>query len=599
MKPKVLAVLAAWVICAGALIFALVQMQSYAQTINNAGVVRGGTQQSVKLALSGKPNDAIVARVDDLIDRLFLEEEKRPIESNASREFTDDLEQVSGTWQLIKEQFAAMEDGGGSPERLLELSEAHFAQADAMVLSAQHRAERDLLWTIVGCIALVVLVSTIVALRERTYHIEQQRAYDTDRLTGGYNETAFERLAGEAVRSAPPRSYLAVYTNVENFRVINESFGRPAGDDVIRALHDLLRQAARRGEIVAHLNADHFALLLRNSGARVELLAAQVAAQLKVRDDLPFSDRLVCGYGVFELTGEDGDVATGISNAAVVLKEGTGTDLIARYDDEFRSTLAFRQSVVRHMAEALERGEFAAYVQPQFSLKDGGFIGGEMLCRWDSPDLGFLTPDRFIPLFERNGFVVELDFHMLEQACRRLQPALSAQTGDAPHLAVNLSRITLMQNGFEERFARLVEQWSVSPPRLHLEVTESAFAVDEEAVIRILANLQAQGFPIAVDDFGTGYSSLSLLRRMPIDVLKIDRGFLSESEDDVRSRRVLESVIDLARDLGVKTVCEGIETREQAQLLHDLGCEIGQGYVFARPLPFEEFAARYSPDAAG
>lgn len=594
MKPKILAVLAAWVICASALIFALAQMQSYAQTINNAGVVRGGTQQSVKLALAGEPNDAIAARVDDLIGQLELSEENRLVKSQASHEFASDLAEVGETWRLIEEEFAALKSGEGSPERLLELSETHFAQADAMVLSAQHRAERDLLWTIVGCIALVVVVSTLVALRERTHHVEQQRAYDTDRLTGGYNENAFERLAGGLVRGAPSRSYLTVYTNVEGFRVINESFGRPAGDDVIRTLHSLFEQAIRRGELVAHLNADHFALLLRNEDGRVERLAAQVAGKLKVHDDLPFSDRIVCGYGVFALTKEEPDVATGVSNAAAVLKEGTGSDLIARYDDEFRSTIAFRQNVVRHMGEALERGEFSPYVQPQFSLKDGGFVGGEVLCRWNSPELGLLAPDRFIPLFERNGFIVELDFHMLDQACRRIAAA-PCKDGETPrHLAVNLSRVTLMQNDFEERFARLIDAQGTPPVCLHLEVTEGVFSVDEEAVIHILENLQSQGFPIAMDDFGTGYSSLSLMRRMPVDVLKIDRGFLSASEDDIRSRRVLESVIDLARDLGISTVCEGIETPEQARLLHDLGCEIAQGYLFARPMPLEEFAARYA-----
>ena len=335
------------------------------------------------------------------------------------------------------------------------------------------------------------------------------------------------------------------------------------------------------------MNADHFALLLRNTEGRAEQMAAQMQACLKADDDLPFSDRITCGYGIYELSERAEDIAVAVSNAGAVLKEGVGTDLLARYNDAFRSKLAFEQSVVRHMADAIEREEFVPYLQSQTSLIDGTIVGAELLCRWDSPDLGFLSPDRFIPQFERNGFINELDFYMLEQACRRYQD-LDVEGQKPIHLAVNISRVSMLQNDFEERFVSLVERYGMPPERLHVEVTEGVFSVDEDTVLNILEDLQQRGFPIAMDDFGTGYSSLSLLRKMPIDVLKIDRGFLSASEDDERSRQVLESVINLAKSLGISTVCEGLETQEQVMLLHNLGCEIAQGFFFARPIPFDE-----------
>lgn len=249
------------------------------------------------------------------------------------------------------------------------------------------------------------------------------------------------------------------------------------------------------------------------------------------------------------------------------------------------------------MRKALAAGEFAVYVQPQFFLDDGSLAGVEALCRWDSPDLGLLMPDRFIPQFERNGFIADLDFCMLERACR-LYP-LTAQTkpgGGPVHVAVNFSRVTMLQNDFVERFERLVGRFDFPPAFLHVEVTESALTADDQALVGILSELRRRGFPIAMDDFGTGYSSLSLLRNMPIDVLKIDRSFLSASEDDERSRRVLEHVLALANDLGIDTVCEGIETAEQADLLHRLGCSIGQGFHLARPMPLDEFRARFASD---
>lgn len=592
MKLKVFAIVAAWILSTGTLVFALMQMQSYAEIINNAGVIRGGTQQAVKLALAGENNDAIVARVDDLLDHLINEETNRVIKTDASQSFLTDLTQVEDIWLHIKAEFSALQTGADT-QSLLDLSEQHFKEADKMVLSAQKRAEGDLLWTIIGCVVFILIITTIIGLRERSHQLAQRRGYETDPLTGGYNMTAFERRGGEIISNTTTGTYLVAYSNVEGFRIINESFGRASGDKVIRALHTLLEQACKPGELMAHANADHFVLLLRNTEKRVELLAAQVAARLKVSSDLPFSDHIVCGYGVYEVAAGD-DIPTSVSNASVVLKDGVGGDLIARYDDEFRSKLAFEQNVVRRMGDALANDEFTPYVQPQFSLQTGEFVGAEMLCRWKSPDLGFLPPDLFIPLFERNGFITELDFYMLEQACK-FHPVTKLNPGDKPrHLAVNLSRTTMLQNDFQERFDNIISRYNTPHACLHIEVTEGVFSVDEDAVTKILENLQSQGFPIAMDDFGTGYSSLSMLRKIPIDVLKIDRAFLSVSEDDARSMRVLESIIDLAKDLGIDTVCEGVETPEQARLLHDLGCEIAQGYLFSKPMPYAEFEKQFS-----
>ena len=590
MKPKVLATIAVWTICVGALAFALLQMQTYAGLINNAGVIRGGAQQAVKLALADKPNDAIVARINGLLEKLESQERSRLIKDPSSEEFLKDLELVKGTWTFINQEFADIAQGGGSRERLIALSEDHFKQADAMVLSAQHRAERDLLGTIILSLALVIAVTSAVAIREHRFQQARQAALETDPLTGSRNLAAFERQAHDLAQNADPRGYVVVHTNLENFRMINESFGRPAGDRAINVLNNLFEQSCKEGELAAHANADHFALLLHNSDQRVERLAARVQAQLKADDTLPFSDRITCGYGVYEMADGNEDIATALSNAAVVLKEGSESNLIARYDDEFRSKLAFEQNVMQLMKKALEHEEFAPYLQTQTSLISGKLVGGEMLCRWNSPELGFLSPDRFIPQFERNGFIAELDFYMLEQACRRRLDLGEPERGAVPfHLAVNFSRITMLQNDFEERFMRMVTHYDMPPAQLHVEVTEGAFSVDEDAVIDILTNLRERGFPIAMDDFGTGYSSLSLLRRMPIDVLKIDRGFLSASEDDIRSRQVLEYVINLAKGLDIDTVCEGIETVEQADMLRSLGCEIAQGYYFARPVLFDDF----------
>lgn len=594
MRSKVVATVITLLIGVCMLGFIMVQMQNYASIINDAGIVRGATQRAVKLEIANLPNDEVVQRVDGILASLFDREGQRPVANQETEEFMNALLRVQDKWDSIKQQFDAP-DAEKSREQLLSLSEEHFELADEMVLLAQRRAESDFIWITAIGIVLVLSSALFFSLLERHHRLKMRKALTTDPLTLGRNLYAFEEEAGRLVQANEAGSYLVVYTNVVGFRAVNESFGRTAGDEVIRTLQSLFELACEPGELVAHANADHFVLLLRNEKTRAEQLAALTAARLRANETLPFSDRIVCGYGVFELTDAREDIATAVSNAAVVLKEGVVDNLIARYDDEFKSKLAFERSIEEHMRDALAKGEYAAFLQPQFSLEDGSLVGAELLCRWDSPELGFLAPDLFIPQFERNGFISELDFYMMERALG-LYPLVdrSKPNGSPVHLAVNFSRVTMLQNDFVERFDRTVQRFGVPPAFLHVEITESAFSSDEKAIIDILSDLQERGFPVAMDDFGTGYSSLSLLKSMPIDVLKIDRGFLSASEDDARSRRVLEYVIALANALGIDTVCEGIETAEQAALLNSLECDIGQGYYFARPMPLAAFRERYA-----
>ena len=596
MRSKIAAIIVVWLLGIGLLVFIMAQMQNYASIINDAGVVRGATQRAVKLEIADLPNAAVVQRVDDVLASLTDREQERPFKSSETREFEKALGRVENEWNLIKQEFAAS-DGSRSEDRLLDLSEEHFKLADETVLLAQRRAESDFLWIAGIGIVLFASASLFISLLERHHRLKMKKALVTDPLTGGRNLFAFEQDADRLVQASDPNAYLVAYSNVIGFRSINESLGRTAGDSVICALQSLFEKACRQGEIVGHAGADHFVLLLRNDENRIEHVAAQTAARLRADDALPFSNRIVCGYGVYELPGADEDIATAISNASVVLKEGSRINLIARYDDGFKAKLAFERNVEQHMRKALDNGEFAVYLQPQFSLEDDSLVGAELLCRWDSPELGFLMPDRFIPQFERNRFIAELDFHILERACSLYPIADRTKADDSPvHLAVNFSRITMLQSGFAERFERLVDRFDFPASFLHVEITESAFSSDDQALIGILCELQERGFPVAMDDFGTGYSSLSLLRNMPIDVLKIDRSFLSASEDDERSRRVLEHVIALANSLGIDTVCEGVETSEQAAQLRSLGCSIGQGFYFARPMPLDDFRARYAGD---
>lgn len=592
MKSKVLAIAIAWLLCVVGLLFIMLQMQSYAGIINDAGVVRGGTQRAVKLELAGMPNQDIVQRVDSLLASLHSGEEGRIFQSGTTVQLTDDLDAIQRQWDLIKQEFAALERGEGSQENLLALSEEHFRMADEMVLSAQKRADIDFAWTIGGMLAVIVVVSAFVSLLERHHRLKERRSLLVDPLTGGRNLFAFEEDGGGLVEGAAEGSYFVAYSNVVGFRTINELFGREAGDQTILLLQRTFAEAVGRGEIDAHANADHFALLLKSGDdprRRMRALQELVEGAL---DTLPFSDRLTCSYGAFPLDDKGIGLDTAVSNAFAVLKDGALVDGVCWYDDAFRRQLAHSNNLLKYCEKGLEGCEFEPYLQPQVNLADGRLTGAELLCRWNSPDLGFLMPDSFIPQFERNGFIVKLDFHMLERALA-YYASLENPSDQALRISINLSRVTILHPGFDQRLEGLFKRYGISPQHLDIEITEGLFAVDQDAVIDILTRLRTQGYRFAMDDFGTGYSSLSLLRKLPIDVLKIDRGFLSQSTETDDARRVLRGVIDLADDLGIETVCEGIERADQAEMLAAMGCTTGQGYLYDRPIPLDEFERRY------
>ena len=589
VKRRNLIVIAAWFFGAILLLFLFFQMQSYAGIINDAGVIRGGTQRVAKMELAGQHADETAQRIEALLDEISTGEQSRPLKSQATRNFIEKIDATREQWGLMKDEIAALDAGEGSPERLLELSERHFELADEMVFAAQARAEQDFLTSFVVGLVLILAVTSLVLLMERSSLRHEKRAYRTDLLTHGRNLAAFEEEADALISNGRSSSYLVVYSNIYNFRLINESYGHDAGDRIIVSTGELLESCCERDEICAHTNADHFVLLLEDRPGRVEHMADALQKHLKDQDGLFFSGVLNYGLGACRVV-KGSSITEAISNATAVLKEGGLVDGVAWYDDAFKDLIKRKNDIVRHMSVGISEREFKLYLQPQIDLATNEIVGAEALCRWDSETLGFLAPDSFIPLFEKNGRIVELDYFMLERACESYAE-LSSLDAAPPTFAVNFSRSTIIQQDFADTLASTVERFGIARSALEIEITETAFSVDEDAVIGIVEALQSAGFLIAMDDFGTGYSSLSLLRKLPIDVLKLDRRFISQEHATGRETKILESIIDLSNDLGITTVCEGIETDDQAKALEELGCAIGQGYLFARPMPASQFAS--------
>jgi EAL domain-containing protein (putative c-di-GMP-specific phosphodiesterase class I) len=259
---------------------------------------------------------------------------------------------------------------------------------------------------------------------------------------------------------------------------------------------------------------------------------------------------------------------------------------VARYEPAFETTSAERLSLMAELGHALDAGELVLYVQPQARLSDREIVGAEALVRWVHPERGVIPPGDFVPFAERTGLGRRLSRFVLEAAIAEL-----ASVGDAlPRLAVNLSMVDLLDVTLPDEVERLLSEAGVAAERLELEITEGVIMADPLRVGAVLERLRGVGVKLAIDDFGTGYSSLAYLKSLPVDLLKIDRSFVSGMTDEQRDAAVVRSAIELAHSLGLGLVAEGVEDEETFEALRELGCDVAQGYHIARPVPPSEFA---------
>ena len=270
-----------------------------------------------------------------------------------------------------------------------------------------------------------------------------------------------------------------------------------------------------------------------------------------------------------------------------------GTDDVRIFDGALEEQLHLQQQIESSMEKALEAGEFHAWYQPKYDIETKRVIGAEALVRWISHDMGFMPPGKFIPLFETNGFVIPVDYCLLEQAFALQKERLAAGKEVVP-ISVNQSRLHITEEGYLDKMKAIVDKYRLPKGLIELELTETVFGdFDQLGAQRQAADivhaLHDMGFSISVDDFGSGYSSFTMLNFLPLDVMKIDRSLLVATDDSQRMRNILGNVIRLGKTLRMQIICEGIETKEQEDLLLELGCRMGQGYIFSKPLPKDDF----------
>jgi diguanylate cyclase (GGDEF)-like protein/PAS domain S-box-containing protein len=413
-----------------------------------------------------------------------------------------------------------------------------------------------------------------------------------DALTGLVNRATFvDAVQRELVGRDRQVSLMAVlFLDLDDFKNVNDSLGHNTGDELLRAVAQRLRGAVSSDDIVARLGGDEFAILLRNLHNRED--AEHVAERLLEATNEPFaladkSMNLRTSVGIATSDTLDGYADEFLRNADVAMyaAKAQGKGCYATFDPSMHMAAMERLQLKNELHRAIEQRTLSLDYQPVVDLRSGAVHGVEALARWTHPQLGPIKPDRFIPLAEETGLIIPLGRWVLEEACAQ---ARSWQLANPRHeglfVSVNLSSWQLRDPNLVQDVSDVLRQTGLSPASLMLELTESGMLDDIEPMVEQLGRLRALGLQIAIDDFGTGYSSLSYLRRLPIDVLKIDRSFVEGIGDARQALALARTIIDLANVLELQTVAEGIELLDQRTQLTSLGCDLGQGFHFARPI---------------
>lgn len=417
--------------------------------------------------------------------------------------------------------------------------------------------------------------------RELRYHSEH------DHLTGLYNREMFCLMTEEMMKEEPEEAYVIVRFDIERFKMINELFGSETGDKVLCCIASMLECEVGTHGVYGRLEADHFALCLREKDMDINKLMEAHEACFQTLN-LNYNITICAGIIRIDDCTLSVEQMCERANMALATIKGRPFQHYAFYEDAMLHSLVQEQSMVNEMHQALEDGQFVFFLQPIFDAVTETPVSAEALIRWIHPTKGMISPGLFVPLFERNGFIAVLDRYIWEQVCRYLSEAVKRGEPVVP-VSVNVSRVDLFTPNLCEKIIQMVDGYGLDHGLIKFEITESAYMDDSCQLQNLIRDLQKNGFKVLMDDFGSGYSSLNMLKDTPIDILKIDMRFLEDFSIYNRSGNVLNSVIRMAKLLNMNIVAEGVETREQLSFLKGAGCDWIQGYYFSKPLPLRDF----------
>ena len=434
--------------------------------------------------------------------------------------------------------------------------------------------------------AIFLQVSNIIELKENA---ENGSMSELDALTGLYTRQAFFRHAEKIISENPDFKFIITISELEGIKLLNEKDGKQAGDSKLKAVANFLRNSGDPCLLAGRFGGDQFVALFRQDDDFEKGISMDDVSDILVTSPYEGVEEVRMRFAIYENVEHDVPVSVICDRALLALQtiRGKYGKRMAKYEEKLLIEHERKERIEECMREALENNQFRVYYQPKHDANTGELTGAEALIRWEHPEYGFMSPGEFIPIFEDNGFITEVDNFVWKKTCENLHKWIEKGLNVVP-VSINASKLDFMRPDFFEKLNKASTEMDVPSGLLHIEVTESLFSDQIEELVDILSKCQENGYKIELDDFGSGYSSLNTLSILPLDVVKMDMS-LVKAITDFKSMRVFSACINLARSLGLKTVSEGVETKEQMWAIRELGGDVIQGYYYSKPLSEEDF----------
>ncbi|MBK5201424.1 MAG: EAL domain-containing protein [Spirochaetaceae bacterium] len=404
-----------------------------------------------------------------------------------------------------------------------------------------------------------------------------------DDLTGLYNQKAFLEITPKALKTSSNIKYTIIKSDFARFKLINEIYGRDVGDKLLKAFAFFLVQTLGKNAIIARWDADSFIALVNEHRDDLKFLLIKIDDFLK---NYQIDINLSISYGVYivdDLTLPVDKMCARAEYALSRSKNSYDTAAYVIYNENFDKWIKIEQAVISGIAAAIENGEIIIYYQPKYSLITQRIVGAEALVRWNHPEYGLLSPGVFIPILENNGLIHQLDYYVWDKTCEAVARWRKTDLPKIP-VSVNVSRNNFYREKLWIELLDLIEKHGLTPDCINIEITESSYMNDPKLIQSVVNKFKESGLSVHMDDFGSGLSSLNILKDLVFDVLKIDLTFLKGLESNERAAIILKSIVDMNKLLDLPVVAEGIETQAQENFLRDIGCEVGQGFLFSRPI---------------
>ncbi len=418
--------------------------------------------------------------------------------------------------------------------------------------------------------------------------ITEMRHYiERNPLTGIYNRETFYEKTASLLQENPDTDYDIVYLDISCFKVINDLFHIETGNLILKTAAAYFKAVVNPLGVCCRMEADHFALCMPVDRLDADMLLQGLDDAVQ---SLGICHNILFYAGVYPVDNVFLPVDQMCDRAHMALNTVKGHYMTryAYYDENMRELILEEQMILREMEFALEEKQFCIYLQPIYSLKENRPISAEALVRWIHPTNGLISPGRFIPVFERNGFIVRLDRFVWECACRFLYEQKQKGEPIVP-VSVNVSRLNFYNVDFFDTVIHLLQKYELEPWMLKLEITESAYTDNPHQLLTVMKRFQDYGIKILMDDFGSGYSSLNMLKNVTVDVLKVDMNFVQDIDNSDRAASIMKSIVQMAKDISMDVIIEGVETKSQVDFLAGVGCDNIQGYYFSRPVPVGQF----------